>query len=525
MKISHKPSRSPVPVRKMGDEHKEKINPLSFSYTANRGYSNFGFGAFNRGSGDNISQHFITTNDVRQALDTAFRRGDVDHLRALSRHFFKVSGVYSRAAAYLAYLPTYDYLLTPRVFGENTVSTERVTSSIISQLKYLEQAKLKQTLGQITLDIILDGVAYVYWRRQGEISAIQKLPVKACRTITTMNGLPTVEFNLQYIDGISDPTEKVRFLNSLPTEVIAEYNKLVHDRKTGQNTSGKRQNKQGLNGDYFNDWVLLDPSFATAFYFNPSKQPILANSFFAILDVMELKGIEKKKAENELYNLVVQQFHFNDDGEPEIELPDMQAFHQSASKIFEQTNQTDLLTTLADVKNINLNEAAAAPINFDPWNKSVYGELGVSSQLFSTEGNMALEKSILIDEALVRQLIEKYQDWINAILIREFGRTSSFDTSIWFPPITVNNRMELSQKYKDMATLGYSKVLPALALGQSQLDILSIAVFENDMLDMASIMKPLQSSHTASAKDGDNKGGRPPLPDSEKSDKTIANQN
>jgi len=49
---------------------------------------------------------------------------------------------------------------------------------------------------------------------------------------------------------------------------------------------------------------------------------------------------------------------------------------------------------------------------------------------------------------------------------------------------------------------------------------MSSIVFENNILDIKSHMKPLQSSHTASS----GSGGRPPLPESEKSDKTIANQ-
>ena len=65
--------------------------------------------------------------------------------------------------------------------------------------------------------------------------------------------------------------------------------------------------------------------------------------------------------------------------------------------------------------------------------------------------------------------------------------------------------------------------------------------FENDFLDMTTKMIPLQSSYTSSGADGkggssdgktttkttvkdiNNKGGRPELPDGEKSEKTQAN--
>ena len=76
------------------------------------------------------------------------------------------------------------------------------------------------------------------------------------------------------------------------------------------------------------------------------------------------------------------------------------------------------------------------------------------------------------------------------------------------------------------------------------MDQLSLMSFENDFLDMTNKMVPLQSSYTTSGKansgknsstsaektttttqvnDIDNKGGRPELPDEEKSEKTQAN--
>lgn len=512
-----KKTATPKTERKLYENPKPTMD---FSYYADRSFSNFGFGSYN----SDLGETFVTTDDIRKALDQAFRRKDVKGIKALSRHFYRVSGVYSRAAEYLAYLPTYDYMITPRVVG-TTINEDTIVREVVNQLLFLEKAKLKQSLQSISLDVIVDGVAYVYFRRRGRRAVFQKLPTSYCRTRSVLNGFPTVEFNLEYFDQFGTEEEKAIRLNNFPPEIIREYNIWKNDNYRGKNSSHKRQNSTLFDSG---TWILLDPNACTAFYFTPSLQPVLANSFFAILDVMELKGIEKKKAENELYNLVVQKFGFLDDGEPIIELPEMQAFHESAKKIFANSNQTDLLTTLGEIQNVNLNEAAADPIDFEPWTKSIYAELGVSPQLFSTEGNMALEKSVNIDEAMMFTLIEKYQNWLNFILDEEFldSNNDLFDTSLWFPPITINNRNEISSKYKDMATLGYSKILPALALGQSQLDIMASPIFENSILNIGTIMKPLQSSHTTSGKNGasgSSSGGRPPLPDSQKSDKTIQN--
>lgn len=493
-----------------------KNKTLDFSYYADRSVSSFGFGSFRAKQGIGA---LVTTDDVRKALDKAFKEKDTQGLKALSRHFYKVSGVYSRAAKYLAYLPTYDYLITPRVFDKD-IDNQVVIREVYNQLLFLEKSQLKQTLQKITLDTIVDGVCYVYFRRKGAQGIFQTLPTTYCRTRTVLNGFPVVEFNLDYFEQFGTNEEKAQKLNMFPPEVVYEYAILREDRQKGTKRSKNRQYQSIQNGG---TWIKLNPNMCTAFYFSPSLQPVLANSFFSILDLMELKGIEKKKAENELYNLVVQKFDFNSDDEPMLELPEMQAFHESAKKIFEKTNQTDLLTTLGDIQNINLNEAAADPIDFTPWTKSVYSELGVSPQLFSTEGNMALEKSVMIDEAMIFVLVEKYQNWLNHLLDQEFVDDNKFDTNLSLPPITINNRKDLSQKYKDMATLGYDKFLPGIAMGISQLDLMAAPVFQNDILNLNSLMKPLQSSHTTSAASSGDQGGRPALPDSEKSEKTIQN--
>ena len=84
------------------------------------------------------------------------------------------------------------------------------------------------------------------------------------------------------------------------------------------------------------------------------------------------------------------------------------------------------------------------------------------------------------------------------------------------------NYQDMANAYKEQASLGYSKLLPQIALGQSQSSILASLYFENQVLSLADIMIPPQSSNTVSSS-GSSSGGRPALRDENKSDKTIAN--
>jgi hypothetical protein len=96
--------------------------------------------------------------------------------------------------------------------------------------------------------------------------------------------------------------------------------------------------------------------------------------------------------------------------------------------------------------------------------------------------------------------------------------------------------------YKEQVQIGYSKMLPQIALGHSQSAIINTAHFENEVLHLSEIMIPPLMSSTMSSedllgnknKDGKNpaqnnseegsKGGRPEKDNAQKSDKTLANK-
>ena len=76
--------------------------------------------------------------------------------------------------------------------------------------------------------------------------------------------------------------------------------------------------------------------------------------------------------------------------------------------------------------------------------------------------------------------------------------------------------------------MGYSKIFPQLALGQSQSSILATMTFENDVLGLAEKLVPPMTSNTMSGKavttDSNNKGGRPKKEDEDKATKTLQNE-
>ena len=154
---------------------------------------------------------------------------------------------------------------------------------------------------------------------------------------------------------------------------------------------------------------------------------------------------------------------------------------------------------------------------------------------FNTDGNIALEKSILNDEAAMYNLIVQFEDFLN-LLIEPFNLSpKKIKYRVQILTTTIYNYKDMAKLYKEQMQLGYSKMLAQIALGQTQSAILANAYFENDILDLINVfIPPLMSStmnadilnakqNQSSSTEGEG-AGRKELDNDKKSEKTIQNQ-
>ena len=163
---------------------------------------------------------------------------------------------------------------------------------------------------------------------------------------------------------------------------------------------------------------------------------------------------------------------------------------------------------------------------------------------FNTDGNIALEKSILNDEATMYNMLLQFEEFLNELLEPYNTSKKKVEYKVQLLTTTIYNYKELSKLYKEQMQIGFSKMLPQVALGQSQSSILANAYFENDILDLVDVfIPPLMSSTmnenilnrakgagtqskdpTASSGESSEKGGRPEKADDQKSEKTLQNK-
>ena len=221
--------------------------------------------------------------------------------------------------------------------------------------------------------------------------------------------------------------------------------------------------------------------------------------------------------------------------------------HNNAVEMLRRAVGVDVLTTFADVDAIDTSDknTSATTDELERVERTVYNAFGVSRNLFNTEGNLSLEKSILDDESTMRNLILQFNIFFDRIL-SVLNVQKKYNYKFYMLETTQYNYKDLSKMYKEQTQIGFSKMLPQIALGQSQSFILNTAHFENEVLHLSEVMIPPLMSSTLNGedilgkKDSSNSSnsqnntdkvsaetksaGRPEKPDDQKSEKTIANR-
>lgn len=470
----------------------------------------------------------------RDKLMRALELKDYTYLREVSQFFFDTSGIYARLCRYLSFLLTYDWMVTPYILSD-AIKGEKVLADFGKVLLTLDNMKIKPTLGEVSLEVIKMGVYYGFLRETGIMSTLQQLPTLYCRSRYKINGLRAVEFNVKYFDEqFRDITEKTMVIKTFPVEFIKSY-------------IAYKEGKLPLDPVDGGAWMLCDPTYAVRFAINGNEAPLFTSAIPAILDLDEAQEINKKKMVQELLKIVIQKMPLDKNGEMIFDVEEARDMHNNAVQMLGKSVGVDVLTTFADTEVANLTDkSSVAKDDLAIVARSIFDEAGISPMLFATDGNLALDKSVLNDEAIMFSLLHQYEDWLNGILNTRFNKGSKkVFYKIFMPHLTIYNFKEMAKLYKEQAMLGFSKLLPAIAMGQSQSSLLATINFENNVLKLADIMVPLSMSSTQSGGPGDKNApvdktkkvdpnadptktgdgaGRPEKADDQKSEKTIQNK-
>lgn len=465
----------------------------------------------------------------KETILKAINRYDLKAMREISDFFYRISGIYARIVRYMAFMYRYDWMVTPYV-NDESVKNEKILKNFYFCLNTLDNFEVKKTLGEIALQVILHGAYYGYKVDTAEGIVLQELPVNYCRSRFNQGKKPVVEFNMKFFDEyFINTTQRMKYLKTFPDEFAKGY--ILYKK-------GKLPPE--FQGDT-SGWYLLDPEKTVKFTANGEDYPAFISVIPLILDLDEAQEIDRKRTLQKLLKIVIQKMPLDKNGELIFDIDEAAQLHNNAVQMLSRAIGIDVLTTFADVdvEDMASNQSTVQTDDLQRVERQLFNEAGVSQMQFNTDGNIALEKSILNDEATMYNMLLQFQEFLNE-LIKKYNSGKKVNFRVQLLTTTIYNYKELSKLYKEQMQVGFSKMLPQIALGQSQSSILANAYFENDVLDLVNVFIPplmsstmnenilnrVKSGPQGNADSGSNQGGagRKELPDDQKSEKTIANK-
>ena len=454
----------------------------------------------------------------KEGILQAIHNGDFAAQREVSNFFYKTSGIYSRLCRYMAYLYRYDWMVTPYI-NSNFSKNDKVIKSFNEVLYFLDTFQVKKFLGEIALKVIKNGCYYGYVIYNNNTAYIQELDVNYCRSRFNTGGKPAVEFNMKYFDdAYKNATYRMKVLDAFPKEFKKGY--LLY--KEGALPPENPGDAPG--------WYLLDPKFTCKFNIHDNDYPLFINAIPSLIDLDAAQDLDRKKMAQKLLKIIIQQLPTDKNGELLFDIDEAQQLHNNAVRMLSKAIGIDVLTTFADVSVADLADKSSTTTvdELEKVERTVFNNTGTAQNLFNTEGNLALEKSILNDEASITNLILQFEAFLNDLIVPFNTSFKKYYFKVQILSTTIYNYKELAKMYKEQTQMGYSKMLPQIALGQSQSSILANATFENDILDLVNVFIPPITSATMNSDMLANKdsksAGREEKPDDQKSEKTIANR-
>lgn len=461
-----------------------------------------------------------------EEIDEILLKDNEEELRELSRLYWNISGLYRRLIEYMATMLTYDVLIIPKMNSAKTPDKNKLLNTLTNASYFIDNLDIEQELPRIFTTMLVDGVYYGFFKECDNGRTIfQDLSPEYCRTrYKSANNLPVLEFDLTYFITIEgrEATIKVDELALYPRYVIKAYEKYFKkvtktDKRGKTVINSKKDLEQGR-------WLIIPDSLGVVFYYKDTK-PFFATVIKSIEDLNEYKGIEKALDKQELKKILLQRIPMDSNGELLFTLEEAEEIHKAAVKMLRNNPDVDVFTSLAETEILDLQDSKQANRdNLEKIERSFYNEAGVSKNLFASDGTTALDYSQVADFALAYDMSKIFATFLSYHSNRKFV-DKKFFLEVTILPITHYNREKIFELYLKGAQYGYSKIMAGVAAGIKQSNLLNLNTLENDYLDLASKMVPLQSSHTTSGKDIESEeGGAPKKDGMEKSDKTRQNE-
>ena len=456
--------------------------------------------------------------------------GSLIEQQKLSRNYFNRDGYYKQIIIYYATLLKYMGLLIPNPSTGKNLSTSHIQKRYYNALDYVERMQLPVLLTNIAQRALVDG-SYFGLRVEGDKNTFQLIDLPsgyACSRFKDIYGNDVVEFDVSYFGTIIDKEQRNAALSAYPKIVQKAWKEL---------STGKRKDK----------WLIIPKELGVCFPFFDGR-PLFLNVIPATIEYDEAVATQRERDAEEIRKIIVQKIPHLTDGRLLFEPDEAEEIHNGTVHMMKGNKNVSVLTTYGEVDAIASNANTDKTDNIlTRMEQNIYAQAGVTGQVFASTGSSSLETSLNNDLALMMYFANKVSRFITNILNDIYGNGNiTFKYQIM--PVTYYNANSFADTTFKLVGSGYSALLPALAFGLTQKDLVNIKDLENDVLKLGDKLKPLSTSYTQSnsssssggegeEENGDGKtlkrnpietdideGGRPKKKEDEKADKTHKNE-
>ena len=443
-----------------------------------------------------------TEDEVKKIIES----GSLLEQQRLSRNYFNKDGYYRQLILYYATLLKYTGLLIPNPTAGKNLSTSHIQKRYFQAMDYVDKMNLETILVEWAQKILVDGCFYGVISKVDKLHfAVLALPTAYCQTrFKDIAGNDLIEFDVSYFNTILDKNNKKAALAAYPDVIVSAYRKW---------DKGKLPSK----------WIVIPSNIGICFPMLDGR-PFFLNVIPSTIKYDEAVATEQEREKEEIRKILIQKIPHLNDGRLLFEPDEAEEMHRGAVGMVRNNQNTTVLTTYADVDSIVSRGSTenAGRNTLESMKQNIYSQAGVSGEIFAATGGNTTETSIKYDTAIMMYLANKFARFITNIINDNFANSNiSFKYTIL--PITHQNETKYIDGSYKLATAGYSLIVPALAQGLSQRDLVNIKDLENDVLGLADKLIPPKTSFTDGG-EGGSEGGRPTKESGDKKDQTIKNE-
>ena len=459
-----------------------------------------------------------TEDEVKKIIES----GSLLEQQRLSRNYFNKDGYYKQLVLYYATLLKYVGLLIPNPTLGKNLSTSHIQKRYFQAMDYVDKMYLETLFVEWAQKVLVDGCYY------GVVSKVDKthfavlaLPAAYCQTrFKDVAGNDLVEFDVSYFDSIFDEQDRKAALAAYPKFVASAYDRWHKNKRNATR------------------WIIIPSDVGICFPMLDGR-PFFLSVIPSTIKYDQAVETEQEREKEEIRKILVQQIPHLNDGRLLFEPEEAEEMHRGAVGMVRNNDNTTVLTTYANVTAVESRSSSenGAKNALDSMKQNIYSQAGVSGEIFAATGGNTTETSTKYDTAIMMYLANKFARFVTNVVNDNFANSNiSFKYTIL--PITHQNEAKYIDTSFKLSSSGYSLLVPALAQGFSQKDLVNLKDLENDVLKLNEKLIPPSNSFTGGKQkedgedgganpmtgEGGDQGGRPSKEADEKKDQTIKNE-